>query len=134
MSGVDPKVIPELLLMAFAVAIFMSGINLIIQLFVVRMPKVPEMPDATAGEWRSETWISSGEGLINLAIPNYLRQHLMRHGITTIRQVGELCDPPAGTKAKWPYGFGPVRQKIVRDAYDAHTKAYPEMITPLIEG
>ncbi len=125
MSGVDPKVIPELLLMAFAVSIFMSGINLIIQLFVVRAPKVPEMPDATAGEWQTcKPWISSGEGLINLDIPHYLRQHLMRHGINTITQVGEMVYPPAGAKVIWPYGIGEKRKKTIWYAYDEYTKAH----------
>jgi hypothetical protein len=108
---------PMLIASDAVAAILASVLTALLTMLVVRGPKVPEIPKNKAGEWRSETWVSSGEGLINLNIPHYLRQHLMKSGITTITQVGELCDPPAGVKAKFPYGLGKVRQKIIREAY-----------------
>ena len=125
MNGVEAKIWLEIFMIVLTTSVITSVLTALLMMLVVRVPKVPEMPDATAGEWRTcKPWISSGEGLINLAIPHYLRQHLMRHGINTITQVGEMVYPTAGAKVIWPYGIGGKRKKTIWYAYDEYTKAH----------
>ncbi|MCJ7663056.1 MAG: hypothetical protein MUO24_02310 [Desulfobacterales bacterium] len=133
MNGVEAKIWLEIFMIVLATSVITSILTALLMMLVVRAPKVPQMPDEKAGEWRTESWtraidkseaiisasavISASESLVNLKIPDYLQVRLIEGHIKTISHLGMLVESPAGKKAKWPYGLGPVRQKIIKGAY-----------------
>ena len=127
MNNVEAKIWLEIFMIILVTSVVTSILNNLLMMLVVRRPRMTEDVQ-TKRDFPTEESLPGS--LTFLEIPRYLRAHLMKSGITTISQVGDLVNPPAGMKAWWPYGFGKARQKIIREAYGKWQENQGIVITP----